>query len=403
MLCVFFFQISVIPDTLNIKSISRLINALMLLYFVFMLILILKKCFDVKIFLYYVFPVFTVILGFFFNFVLSFGFESLGQLSKFIPWLSFLIIPILIGDDFEKCWHLYYKILVFFTLISLLEYTAIFMGFLTPTMIETDRGVFFKGIFSILHYLDGGVVYYRYYGVFAEPGTAAMFMIPGIAYALIYSKLKSLFLFLSAFFLTFSLGGAVSLLVLFFLYFQWRSSNSARFSLIFKLFVFIFLIFIVLFLADDFIQSFIQKQNSATVRVNNVEGFFENFFTIMLSNPFGLFLNGKSFSSLSESNEIYLGSNFTFYVAFVQGGVIGFIGYTIFFLTNCLFLLNAFFKKHNENKVYACVIISLPAMLLFCFQRTTILESALYSFLYGSVVLYYFSGWMLEKRYCKPA
>ena len=394
MLSVLFFQISVIPDTLNIKIIARLVNTLMLCYFFLMAIIMLKDHKSKNIFLLFIFPCLLIILGYVINFSMALSFDALGQAGKLIPWLALLVVPVLIGNNLEQSWHLFYKFVLWVTIVSLLEYVAIFSGLLSPTMIETNRGVFFKGIFSILHYLEGGFVYYRFYGVFQEPGTAAMFMIPAIVYSLVYSRWLSLCLFLIAFALTLSLGGIVSLCVSLVIFFFWKFASKSGYSLFAKIFFLIFTVSSVVYLSGDFIEQYQSKQDSATVREDNVTKFVENFGQMVLKNPFGFVLEGDSLTALAEGDDEYVGSNFTFYVAFAQGGFISFIGYTMFFLANCLFLINAFFKKHNENKIYACVIISLPAMLLFCFQRTTILESALYSFLYGSVIMHYFIVWM---------
>jgi hypothetical protein len=398
LLGVLVFQISVIPDTLNVKIAARLFNAGLLLYLFFMAIFILMRNKSVSFLFYFVTPSLLIILGYIINLSMSFSVDKIGQAGKLLPWLSVIVIPFLVKGHEEKVWSIFYKFVLLTSLISLVEYVAIFSGFLSPTVIETSRGTFFKGVISILHYLDGGLVYYRFYGVFQEPGTAAMFFIPAIIYSLVYSKYKSLIILFPCFFLTLSLGGIVGLFISISVFFLWKFSSNGKYSLLIKLFFFIVSVTLVTLASDQLSNEYESKQASASVREDNVLKFFNNFGQIVLNNPFGVSFDGASLSEASESDSEYVGSNFTFYVAFAQGGLISLIGYTIFFVMNCVFIFMEIPKRHCKDKVYACVVITLPSMLLFCFQRTTILETMLYAFLYSVVIMKIFDG-RFSKRF----
>lgn len=387
LLGVLVFQISVIPDTLNVKIAARLFNAGLLLFLFIMALVVLIKNKSAKFFLYFIAPSILIILGYLINLSISFNLGKIGQASKLLPWLSVIVVPIVIKNYLEEVWSIFHKFVFITCLVSLVEYVAIFSGLLSPTMIETSRGTFYKGIVSILHYLDGGLVYYRFYGIFHEPGTAAMFMIPAIIYSLIYSKFKSLIVIIPSFILTLSLGGVIGLIISLPFFLFWKFSASGRYSALIKMCFLVFFASFIVLISNELIQEYESKQASASVREDNVVKFVNNFDRIVLSNPFGLSFEGESLTSASNSDSDYVGSNFTFYVAFAQGGVVSLIGYTIFFVINCVFLLNALTRKHSPNRLYACVVITLPSMLLFCFQRTTILETMLYSFLYCIVVV----------------
>jgi hypothetical protein len=271
-------------------------------------------------------------------------------------------------------------------LISLLEYFAIFGGLLTSTLIETDRGIFLKGVFSILHSLDGGVPYFRFYGVFAEPGTTAMFIIPALVYALIHSKMMAIGIFLLAMAMTFSLGGYFSLIVTFYLFFSWQFGKS-KYMALGKVVLTLLVAVFCLISFNELSRLYEKKATSASVREDNVGNFFGNFGDILIDKPFGFILEGKSLSELDKGNEYYVGSNFSFFVAFAKGGVLGLFGYALFFVTNITVLMKYYLHGHDPDKIIACAMLSLPALLIYCFQRPTILESMLFSFLFATPLL----------------
>jgi len=391
LLSVLIFQISVIPDTLNIKPLARLINALVLLVLSMFLIFTINNKREKPILLYYSLPVLLVVCGYSINFILALSDSSLGQAGKLLPWIGALTIPFFKKIDVEKSWKVFYIFMFWSVLISLVEYFAIFGGVLTPTRIETDRGVFFKGIFSILHYLDGGIPYFRFYGVFAEPGTTAMFLIPALVYSLMYSKKIAICIFLLAMSLTVSLGGYFSLMITFYLFFSWKAGNM-KYAKVGKSVLTLLVVLFGLISIGEFTRQYEKKQLSASVREDNVSNFLGNIGDIVMDKPFGFILEGKSLSELEGENENYVGSNFSFFVAFAQGGILSFLGYTLFFFTNVVVLIKYNIQKQDPDKILACAMISLPALLIYCFQRTTMLETMLYAFLFSVPIFRVLSG-----------
>jgi hypothetical protein len=327
-----------------------------------------------------------IICGYFINFLLALSESSLGQAGKLLPWVGALTIPFLKKHDIAKSWKIFYIFMFWSVLISLLEYFAIFGGLLTSTLIETDRGIFLKGVFSILHSLDGGVPYFRFYGVFAEPGTTAMFIIPALVYALIHSKMMAIGIFLLAMAMTFSLGGYFSLIVTFYLFFSWQFGKS-KYMALGKVVLTLLVAVFCLISFNELSRLYEKKATSASVREDNVGNFFGNFGDILIDKPFGFILEGKSLSELDKGNEYYVGSNFSFFVAFAKGGVLGLFGYALFFVTNITVLMKYYLHGHDPDKIIACAMLSLPALLIYCFQRPTILESMLFSFLFATPLL----------------
>jgi len=382
---VLIFQVSVIPDTLDIKVLSRAVNIVVLCILGLLMFLNIKKKLPKSVVFLYIFPVSLIILGYSINFLMALDVNSFGQASKLLPWIAIISIPYFVAANIALYWKLFYRFVLFFVTISLVEYFAIFNGFLTPTRIELGRGTFFKGFFSLLHYLEGGIPYYRFYGVFAEPGTAAMFILPALVYAFVFSKKIASVILLVGLFLTYSLGGNFSFLVILSLFLYWRSNDNSG-SIKFKILLSLIIISACIFFADVFLKQYDKKQLSASVREENVTNFISSIGGAFIEKPFGFVLEGKSLSTLN-AQKYYFGSNFSFAVAFIQGGVLAFFGYSMFFFINVFFTARYYFQKYNPDKITACVFISLPGMLIYCFQRTTILESVVFSFLFAAPLI----------------
>lgn len=385
LIAVLIFQVSVIPDSLGIKPLGRLVNILTLLSFLMMMMSAMTQNNPVTVFFYYITPILFILIGFAINLSRSLNIEALGWFSILLPWIAALSVPFHEKLSVSKSWEIFYRFLLISTVITLFEYIAVFSGMIVPAVIETDRGVFLKGIISIFHGLDNDEVHYRYYSVFAEPGTAAMFLLIGLTYALVFSKKIGATIFLSAICLTDSLGGFFSLLIICVLFMTWKC-NEMRCSLATRFFIIMIFIFGSLSSIGFFYERYEQKQNSAVVREDNVKQFSENLMRSLAENPFGFELKGKTLSEL-EGDHNYYGSNLAFYVAFVQGGIIAFLGYSWFIIMIVIITIKYFILKPYDNKLLACVFISIPALLLFLFQRATIFESVIFSFLYASPVI----------------
>ena len=213
LLSVLMFQLTVLPDTLSIHSLARLVNALILFVLVISFCLFITNKRPTQVMLYYFLPLMLIILGYSINLILALSPDTVGQAGKLLPYVGALTIPFLKKHDLAKCWKFFYVFMFWTVVIGICEYVAIFGGFLEPVRIETSRGVFFKGIFSILHHTAQGIPYFRFYGVFPEPGTLVMYLIPALVYALIYSKKLAIGIFLIAIAMAASLGGYVSTLV----------------------------------------------------------------------------------------------------------------------------------------------------------------------------------------------
>lgn len=384
LLLVLVFQSSVLPDTLGLKSTGRALNAIILAAFA---VLALAALFHAKIrksSLYVVIPSGLVLVGYSINALRSVTTETLGFAGALLPWLAVISVPFMKSFDLARSWLFFFRFMLICALVSLVEYAAVFAGALTPTLIETTRGDFAKGVVTIFHVLEDGSVYDRMYGVFAEPGTFAMLLMPAIAYALVFSKRLALVVFLSCLFLTRSLGGFASLVVLLTMFVYWRTRRLSAQLLLSSSFV----LTVAYFFGNFFLAAYESHNLSSTVREENVFLFYENFWHILWEYPFGIPLVGTSLTSL-QGNVLYLGSNFAPYTAFVIGGVVALVGYSAVLLVSLIATVR-YFAKNNPSEIMACAFISLPALQLFVFQRQTIFDLALFAFLFVSPIMMVF-------------
>jgi hypothetical protein len=375
------FQLSVLPDTLYLRLVSRVINAGTLVVLAIFAFDAIAKNRIRKASPWVVVPSALVFVGYLINVSRSLSPETLGYVSVLTPWLAVLSVPFMKSFNLERCWSLFYRFMLLTSVVSLVEYGAVFFGLLRTTPVETSYGDFEKGIFTIF-FVTNGDLYHRLYGIFPEPGSFAMLLLPAVAYALVYSKRWATGIFLGCIFLTGSLGGYASLVVLVTTYLYWRSGkmsvqliSAAGFALT-----------VMYFFGDFFSKTYESRGMSRITRVDNVFNFYDQFWEVMVQSPFGVPLVGTSLTALHDTNAMYLGSDFGPYTAFVLGGFLALIGYSTVFLASAFMVVKYFTGKYPD-KTMACVFISLPALQLFVFQRQTIFDMALFAFLFASPIM----------------
>ena len=335
----------------------------------------------------YLVSLLLVIAGLAINIVRSLSPESVGAAGALIAWVAALSVPFMKSFDLERVWRLFYRFMLWASIISIIEYVAVFAGVLPITSLDTARGVYLKGIVTLFYGLGDGSVHYRMYGLFAEPGTYAMYLLPAIAYGFRRREPWSVVLFLVCLYLTDSLGGIASLLVMGATYLFWRSRERPV-----GLLVAVALALVVAYsLSGSFRDAYEQKAGSASVREDNVTLFRDNFVSIVSANPYGLPLTGRSISELENVTSNYLGSNFEVYTLFVKGGILACAGYT-FLLAWIVMRSGRYLLGGHREPTRATALICLPAMLLFVVQRETILASALFAFLFARPLLTFDGG-----------
>jgi hypothetical protein len=381
------FQLSVLPDILHLNFLSRIVNVLTLAIFAAWSLRVLAGKQPPGVLTLYCLPCILVIVGFTVNIARSVSLEALSHVALVLPWLAALSVPFVRPFDCERYWRLYYRFMMVVAVVSIAEFAAVFAGLISTSPLDTPRGVFLKGIFTIFGAVDGDVVYNRLYGIFGEPGSCAMLVLPAMAYALERRKILGIGVLLVCMLLTTSLGGYFGLAVLLVTFACWvGKSKSAATRAALVIVVLLVLGGVGGTLYGFFSQSYMDKGASAGTRESNVSAFFHNFMEIAAQEPWGMQLKGESQSALGSSDPLYIGSNFSIGNALVIGGVMALLGYSIFFLASIVCWLRGFIRRADANTV-SYAYISLPAMVTFIFQRTTVYDSALFAFLYAAPML----------------
>ncbi len=381
------FEVSVLPDSLGLGLAARVVNATALVVLFAYGLGVLVGGLPERVLVLYCCPVMLVVVGFLVNILRSASPETLSHLGLLLPWAAALSVPFMPGHDPERYWRLFYRFMLVASLVALIEYAAVFSGWLAPTVIETKRGDFLKGVFTIFHGLEDDTVYYRMYGVFAEPGTFAMYLLPALAYALIHRKMIATASLLACLVLTASLGGYFGFAIMLASFLHWElRRRSAVAQLIVGLGAIVVMALTAGALYEFFSVSYLDKGVSAGTRESNLSLFFTNFFEILSRAPLGMDLKGESLSNLADTDKAYIGSNFAPGTALMIGGVTAFLGYTIFLTVSTVCWLKILIRK-SDHRVFAYVCVSFPALMTFVFQRTTIYESAVYSFLFAAPLL----------------
>ncbi len=384
------FQLTTLKLSLNLIVLSRVVNILFTIFlFTFIFYAILKIKLNKNLLYFYLIPGVLICLGFVINIIKSSvtSTESFGYLSQVFPWITFLIIPFFVQKNIFNLtdyWELFSKFIFFTTILSLIEYFLALNGYITLNSVESANGDFLTGKIAIFHKLNDGTPHFRFYSCFMEPGTYAMFLLPVICHAYYYKKYLRLILFLSAFYFTFSLGGIISLIIMALLVIL-KLNGLKNYFIIFALLVggvFYFSVF-----SEKLKDAYEEKGNSATEREESFSKTTANFSNIILNYPFGIPL--KSETSDNQKNEFYLGTNFIPGVYLQFGGYIAFLGYILFlaFLAFLSFFLYLF--KKNLSVVDLIFTISIISLLPFIFQRYTIIESSIFSFLFSPYLINY--------------
>ena len=384
------FQVTALKWMWSIESFSRIINLFsLLLGLVISFKALYGTNYSIKIWKYYLIPGMLVFGGMFLNIMLN-TFSNFNLVSVFgitVPWIIYLITPYFLLNgviDAKVLWKYYFYFMLIFNILGILGYYFVFFGTSNLKVITTPHGQFLSNIFSIYYLQEDGFAHFRYYSCFLEPGTLAMFLLPAIAYAFFYKKYLSLSVLLIVFYLTFSLGGIISLLLMIavFVFIIFNKNNKYFFGSIFVLLLTVSLLWVNF--SGYILDEYVEKDNSAKVREDSFANTLANLPAIILSNPLGL--NFGETSDDMEKNRLYSGTNFLpgFYLQY--GGILAFFGYLAVLGVSFKVSIKALARSDlsiEEKVVFSSILGLLP----FIFQRSTIWESALFAFLFAPFII----------------
>jgi hypothetical protein len=384
------FQLTVLPDTLGVPVLSRVANVLLLALLFTCAVSTITGLRSERVTVFYCLPIALVLVGYFLNILLSANLDALGYLGVTIPWLAALSVPFSRNFDPDRYWKYFYRFMIVASIIAIVEYTAVFYGLLEPTEINTKRGDFFKGVFTIFAPGDdpNTPVYERLYGVFAEPGAFSMYLLPAIAYAAFRRSWLAVVLFIVAMGYTLSIGGFVGLAIVVVFFVHRRSQRKGPIVSTIVVLVTVITLGVsagALYTWAGDVESY--KGESAYEREDNLRMFFSSHIVEVIgSAPLGMDLHGQSLSAAGEGDRLYLGSNFAPGTALVIGGVSALVGYIAFLAVNTAGWVRLLIHK-PRGIVFDCIYVSYPALVTFVFQRATMFDSAFYAFLFAAPML----------------
>lgn len=384
------FQLTGLKYIWSLESVARIANLLVLiLLIIYAFRAVGAEYYSKDVWYYYLVPGIFVFCGMFLNISLNVvsNFKLISIYGLTLPWLTYLIIPSLLKKEVintATLWKYYYYFVLWANLLGILDYVLMSYGLSNLRILETPNGIFLGGNFSLLHMLEDETPHYRYYSCFMEPGTLAMYLLPAISYAFFYKKHIGLVVFLLAFFLTDSLGGLASLLMLTaiisFLVFN-RKKKYFLFAI-----VTIFTIASLLWFnfGELLINRYEDKKLSASVREDNVTNTITNLSALVINFPLGMKLAEETAGF--EKNKIYVGSNFAPATYLQYGGLVSFVGYLACLIVSLFVSFKSILRTDlalEEKIVFSSILVLFP----FIFQRTTIWESALFAFLFAPTII----------------
>lgn len=387
-----FFQATVLKNIWSFETVSRIVNFAALLFLnLYFIVGFSRLRFSVKVWTFYFIPGLLVYLGMMLNIAINVYADSsnISFWGLTLPWCAYLSVPMFMKSNYyfdEKLWKYYFNFLIISTLLALIEFFLVFgiSGTVPLSLVETNGGLFKAGYFGIFYpVLDG--VHFRFYSIFLEPGTLAMFLIPAIAYAYFYKNFIALVIMVVAVGFTLSLGAFVSLITLpFFIYLiALRSVISIQTLAI------IVIVAIASTQIGYFQDAYANKGGSRETRTDNIKKGIQAIPEMVIVVPLG-----AEFSDSEQRGEYISAASFTTFMPlqkFVFGGVFSFVGYLGVVTLSVLVTTISLFRKDlltYEKVVFA----SMLPLASFLIQRTTVWESALFALLFAPSIIRYLDG-----------
>lgn len=382
------FQLTLLRFIWSIENFSRVYNAFTLLVSVlFAFHLILSKGFSKSIWRKFLIPGVLVFSGMSLNILISAmsNPKLLGQLGLTIPWALFMMMPYLVNKgkiNVYSLWNLMYYVMLVLVILGLIDYYLIYISGMNAEVVKTPYGPFHIGSFSILYPTYNGP-HFRFYASFPEPGTLAMFLLPFIVYSFLKKRYFGLFVFLIAFYLTYSLGGYIGLVLISFLVYVYKTKKIDKVLSIISAVVIIGVSYS--YLSSSLLARYERKGGSAMEREKSFFNGVAALPNLMVKYPLGMPL-AETTEGL-EANREYTGSNFIPIMYFQSGGIMSFLGYVLVLITSLKFCFTVFLSKRSYRDEYVVASCTLITMVPFLLQRTTIWESGLFALLFVPLML----------------
>lgn len=384
-----FFQITIYKYLWGLEWLS-VFNSI-LLFVIFYIYSFYIKIFNKKTLIFYIIPSLLVFFSYLFNLTISLfrDVNIINQYGILVPWIIYLSIPAILKSknfDVVKMWRYFNNFMLGIILISIIEYHLIFLGYINTTPIQTSGGQYEVGYFSVLHLVVGGPsdgsYHYRFYSSFAEPGAVAMFLIPLVSYVFFKGNYISLSVYLYAIYLTDSLGGYISLLLLVLIIAILKFINGKCSKVLF-LSILVCLASIAFF---HLLERYENKYYSAFSREKAVVNFIKDFPSLVVHYPFGMPIG--NYAAKFEDSNFYIGNTFAIGKAYQFGGLLASLGYLSMLCTCLYYAMTSLFRKDLSCEELA-VVMSIIPLSLFIFQRSTIWDYSIFPLLFAPFLLYF--------------
>ena len=382
------FQLTALKYIWGIESLARVANlSALVLMSGYAIHALLFTTFDRRVWYFYILPGVLVFAGMLLNITLNttLDINVSSEYGLLLPWAAYLTIPMLLKKgtvNSESLWRLFYYVMVAAVVLGLADYVSVFAGSSVLRPISTPEGAFLAGRFSLLYGLEDGTPHNRFYACFVEPGTLAMFLLPALAYAALHRRIIGAIIMLVGFYLTGSLGGFISLLLLAVVLVFVRF-NKGRYLI--PAVVLSAAVVSALWIGfGNYIATAYEDRNaSRTIREEDFWNTTTHLPSMILNNPLGFRL-GKARSP--DDHQFDFGSNFTIGNALQFGGISALLGYVACLLVSLGCAVRALTRRNMSlgTKVVFC---SLLVLFPFIVQRTVVWDSAMFAFLFAPAVI----------------
>lgn len=386
------FQLTKIKSIWRIETIGTTVSAVSFFIMSYVAIrTITNRHFHKNIWIYYILPGVCIVAGMMANITWNVlgDLRSISFYGMMFPWIAYLAILFWCTQGeypLEKMWKIYYLFMIVTTGLAIIDYWLTFYVGNHIRYIMASNGPYAVSLLALYHYLEDGSLYYRMYGVFREPGSLGMFIIPTLLYAWQYRKYIGFSVLLIGLYLSGSLGANIAffMVAVFFFCYKFIKKRS-----LFTLLLIITLVsVIVLFFLPYLESAYQQKALSAEVRELAVYNTFKYFPQLAVKYIFG--------ARIDETQNI-LELGFAPIYFLLIGGVLAMLGFMLCLGVSVTIAVWDFFCFSNSSKIEQVVLISIFPMLTFIMQRETIWSTGLFVFLFAPVIYYRLAGHQRSK------
>lgn len=340
-----------------------------------------------RIVIFYFIPILFMLLGVLSNYLKNI-IESGGLSSNIagsFPYLYALSFSYYLGNNKEKLdlvLSFYVKFITLCSALAIFDVLMISLGIYSTTLSDDISEQYSVGMFSFYGMLLDDSIYPRLYGIFAEPGHYAMYLLPVLAHNWLVKRYFWLAINSICMAATLSLGGYIGVVLggfLLYLYATIRSGNLSNLIVLLLVSILAFLTF------DNFADWYQLKGGSASGRVDIVRSFFINFFDMLHQYPLG-YPFFESVEQMTRDESFFVGTNFTLFNIYLQGGILSLFGYIALIFSALYYTVINCRKKDVGIQIFC---ITVPLFILFIFQRTTPFDTYYFSFLIAPYLVYF--------------